>query len=233
MLVYPLVEGRELGWPTWSLVLLGAAVPVLAGFTWYQRRRSRSGATPLIEMRVFTKRSYTSGVLFVVVFFGAVVGFSLAVGLFLRIGLRYTPLAASLAMSAWAIGAFLGAAFGSTMTNKLGRNILHLGLGLMGGGLAGLYIGFATAGAGLTGLNLVVPLLLFGIGMGMIFAPLFDIILAAWKTTRSARPPACWSRFNRSALRSGSRYSVPSSSVASAPRPTRTTTWTPPCLLRC
>jgi MFS family permease len=98
-------------------------------------------------------------------------------GMFLQMGLRYTPLAASLAMSAWAIGAFLGTAFSSNMTNKLGRNILHLGLGLMGGGLAGLYIAFATAGAGLTSWNFVVPLLLFGIGMGMIFARLFDIVL--------------------------------------------------------
>jgi EmrB/QacA subfamily drug resistance transporter len=178
MLVYPLVQGRELGWPAWSLALLGASVPVLATFAWYQLRRRRAGDIPLIELSVFARRSYTSGVLFVVVFFGAVVGFSLAVGLFLQLGLRYTPLAASLAMAAWAVGAFVGTAFGSTMTGKLGRHILHLGLGLMGLALIGLYGVFASVGSGLTAWSLAVPLLLFGIGMGMIFAPLFDIVLS-------------------------------------------------------
>ena len=33
LLVYPLVQGRELGWPTWTLIMLGAALPVL-GSLW-------------------------------------------------------------------------------------------------------------------------------------------------------------------------------------------------------
>lgn len=178
LLIYPLVQGRELGWPTWSFLTLAAAVPVVGTFIWYQHYRARAGKTPLIVLSVFTRRSYTAGVLFVLLFFGACVGFSLAVGLFLQLGLRYSPLEASLAMVAWAIGAFIGTGFGSTMTNRLGRHILHIGLSLMSLGLVGLYIVFATLGAQLSGWNLVLPLLLFGIGMGMIFAPLFDIILS-------------------------------------------------------
>jgi predicted MFS family arabinose efflux permease len=158
--------------------MLGAARPVLGAFAWYQHHRAQSGAVPLIELSVFAKRSYTAGVLFVVVFFGAVVGFSLSVGLFLQLGLRYSPLGASLAMLAWAIGAFVGTAFGSIMTPKLGRHIVHFGLTLMAAGLLGLYLVFALAGGSLTGWTMVGPNLLFGIGMGMIFAPLFDIILS-------------------------------------------------------
>jgi EmrB/QacA subfamily drug resistance transporter len=178
LLVYPLVQGRELGWPTWTLLVLGSALPVLGGFAWYQRHRARAGAVPLIELSVFTKRSYTAGVLFVVVFFGAVVGFSLSVGLFLQLGLRYSPLGASLAMLAWAIGSFIGTAFGSILTSKLGRHIVHIGLTVMAAGLVGLYLVFAVAGSGLTAWTLAGPMLLFGIGMGMIFPPLFGIILS-------------------------------------------------------
>nr|BFE86573.1 hypothetical protein GCM10020093_091740 [Planobispora longispora] len=75
-LVYPLVQGHELGWPTWSLILLAASVPVFAAFVWHQLRRTRSGRTPLIELAVLAKRSYTSGVAFAVIFFGAITGFS-------------------------------------------------------------------------------------------------------------------------------------------------------------
>ncbi|HWF40485.1 MAG TPA: MFS transporter, partial [Acidothermaceae bacterium] len=49
MLVYPLVQGREQGWPVWSIALLIASVPVLAVFGWLQTTRRRAGKTTLIE----------------------------------------------------------------------------------------------------------------------------------------------------------------------------------------
>ncbi|WP_207401237.1 MFS transporter [Actinomadura roseirufa] len=178
MLVYPLVQGRELGWPAWSLILLAGSVPVLALFTVHQLRRGRAGRTPLLRLSVFARRSYGSGVLFVVVFFGTITGFSLAVGLFLQLGLGYGPLGASLAMVSWAIGAFAGSAFGGMTMNRLGRHVLHIGLTMMAAGMTALYAVFGTAGTGLGGWHLAAPLLVFGAGMGMIFVPLFDIIVA-------------------------------------------------------
>jgi MFS family permease len=131
---------------------------------------------------VLARRSYASGVLFVVVFFGALAGFGLAVGLFLQLGLGYSPVRASLAMAAWAVGAFLGTGVGSTMTARLGRRILHVGLAVMAAGLAGVFVVLDRSGTGVTGWHLsgwhlAGPLLVYGAGMGMIFAPLFDIIM--------------------------------------------------------
>jgi EmrB/QacA subfamily drug resistance transporter len=177
LLVYPLVQGRELGWPTWSLGMLAAAIPTLAVFVAHQTRRRGAGRTPLVELSVFAKRSYTSGVLFVIVFFGAIVGFSLAIGLFLQLGLHYSALDAAVAMAAWPVGAFIGSIFGSTMMTKLGRHILHIGLAIMTVGMVHLYTVFAGAGSDLGAWDLTVPLLAYGTGMGMIFVPLFDIIV--------------------------------------------------------
>ncbi|MFD0903617.1 MFS transporter [Actinomadura sediminis] len=178
LLVYPLVQGRELGWPAWTLAMLAGSVPALALFVLHQLRRGRSGRTPLLRLSVFANRSYTSGVLFVIVFFGTITGFSLATGLFLQLGLGRTPLEASLAMAPWAVGAFLGSIVGGTTMNTLGRRVLHLGLVLMTAALAVLCAVFETAGAGLDDRHLIAPFLLFGLGMGMIFVPLFDIIVA-------------------------------------------------------
>ncbi|MEV0717362.1 MFS transporter [Asanoa sp. NPDC050611] len=175
LLVYPLVQGREQGWPLWMFAMAAAAVPVFAAFAIRQHRRAGSGRDPLVELTVFKRRSYTSGVLFVIVFFGAIAGFSLAVGMFLQLVLGYSPMKASLTMSAWAVGAFIGSGFGSTMRNRLGRRILHIGLGLMLVGIAALYPVFQIAGVG--ALELLGPLLVYGVGMGMIFVPLFDIIM--------------------------------------------------------
>ncbi len=177
LLVFPLVQGLELDWPVWSLAMLVGSIPVLGGFARYQLYRARRGDTPLVELSVFAKRSYASGVAFVVVFFGAVVGFSLAVGLFLQLGLGFSPTRASLTMGAWAVGAFLGSGFSAGMMAKLGRRILHIGLSIMGVGMAALYAVITHAGTAVGPGHMVVPLVAFGAGMGMIFVPLFDIIM--------------------------------------------------------
>ncbi len=63
MLVYPLVQGRELGWPLWVQAAAGRrrcrCSPPSAGS---QVRRRDAGATPLIEPGIFAKRSYVSGI---------------------------------------------------------------------------------------------------------------------------------------------------------------------------
>ncbi|MFI6586592.1 MFS transporter [Embleya sp. NPDC050493] len=177
MLVHPLVQGRELGWPTWSLVECAASLPVLAGFAVYQLRREAAGRVPLIRLGVFRRRSYASGVGFVMVFFGAIVGISMAVGLFLQLGLGYSPTRASLTMGAWALGAFVGSGLSGAVMGKLGRRILHIGLSVMAAGIAWMYLVFADAGVGIGTGDLLAPLALFGLGMGMIFVPVFDIIM--------------------------------------------------------
>jgi EmrB/QacA subfamily drug resistance transporter len=177
MLVHPLVQGRELGWPTWTLVECAASLPVLGAFAVYQVRRAAAGKVPLVELGVFKHRSYASGVGFVMVFFGAIVGISMAIGLFLQMGLGYSPTKASVTMGAWAVGAFVGSGLSGAVMGKLGRRILHIGLAVMAAGMTGLYLVFDHSGAGLGAGDLIAPLAVFGFGMGMIFVPVFDIIM--------------------------------------------------------
>ncbi|GAB3958959.1 MFS transporter [Actinoallomurus acanthiterrae] len=177
MLIFPLVQGRELGWPMWTKVLLACSVPVLALFAAYQIRRKRVGATPLIEPGVFTRRSYASGVVFAIAFTGAMGGTLLTLGVFMQVGLGYSPLRAGLTTAPWAFGAMIGSAISGMLMVKLGRRLLHIGLAGMGTGLAVLYGVFQYVGPGLTSVDFIAPLLVGGVGMGMIFVPMFDIIL--------------------------------------------------------
>ena len=171
LLTFPLVQGRELGWPAWSFAMLGASVPVLGLFGWIQTRKSGSR---LLEMSVFRKRSYVSGVVFVAVFFGAMVGLSLVIGLFLQLGQGFSATKASLVMSGWPVGGFIGSALGGTLGARLGRDILHVGLTVMGLGTLWIYLTFHAHST-----SLVLPTVVYGLGMGAIFMPVFDIIVGA------------------------------------------------------
>ena len=111
-------------------------------------RRGRAGRNPLVELSVFARRSYTSGVLFVIVFFGAIVGFSLAVGMFLQLVLGYSPMKASLTMAGVGGGRVRRLRLRQHDDEPLGRHILHIGLALMLVGTGALYAVFQIDGLG-------------------------------------------------------------------------------------
>jgi hypothetical protein len=140
-------------------------------------RRKRSGATPLIEPSVFARRSYTSGVLFAIAFTGAMGGTMLTLGVFMQVGLGYSPLRASLTSMPWAVGAMIGSGVSGATMARFGRRLLHFGLAGMAAGLAALCVVLAVSGTSIGSAHFIVPLLVGGAGMGMIFVPMFDIIL--------------------------------------------------------
>ena len=59
-LIYALVEGRDLGWPTWLYGVVAGAVAVFAVFVWSERRSDH----PIIEPSLFTHRGFVAGQVF-------------------------------------------------------------------------------------------------------------------------------------------------------------------------
>src|SRR5262249_14291622 len=55
LLVYPLIEGRDLGWPAWTFAMLAAGAAGLVLFGIVERRRERSGRSPLVTTSVFSR----------------------------------------------------------------------------------------------------------------------------------------------------------------------------------
>lgn len=175
-LVFPLVDGRTLGWPVWIFGVLAAAVPLLAVFVVHQRRQERTGRATLVETSVLRKRSYVSGIVFVLVFFGALTGFTLTMGLFLQVGVGMTALHASLYLMTMSIGTMLGAGIGSWAATAVGRPILHAGLAVMAAGTVVLLVALHGSGPVPGFWTLTPGLCVFGLGMGQIFVPLFSIV---------------------------------------------------------
>jgi MFS family permease len=177
-LVFPLAQGHALGWPAWLYAMLAASVLVLALFAIYQIRRQRAGRTPLVEPSIFGHRSYRAGIVFSIVFVGSLGGIVMIFNVFLQNGLGFTAWHSALTTAPWAAGAFVGSAIGGIAMSKLGRRILHAGLVVEAAGLLGVYAMLRGAGAGVGTVDLLAPMVVGGIGMGMVFVPLFDIVMA-------------------------------------------------------
>jgi EmrB/QacA subfamily drug resistance transporter len=177
-LVYPLIEGREAGWPVWTFAMLAAGIALLGVFALQQLRRTRSGQDGLIEPSIFANRGYSAGTLVLLVFFLGMTGFMFALTLFLQIGQGFSALHAGLTFVPWSAGLAVGAGLsGGLLAPRYGRRVLELG-GLVS--LAGTLLLIHEASSGFVSTWDILPgLLVSGLGMGLIVAPLFEIIIAA------------------------------------------------------
>jgi MFS family permease len=179
LLVYPLIQGREAGWPAWTFVSMGAAAVVLAIFVAVERRRERQGVSPLVTMSLFRKRAFSAGLATVLVFFAGMIGLMLVFTLYLQLSQGFSAIDAGLAMIPWSLGTAVGAGVGAGVLGpKFGRPTLHGGLAVMLAGVLGMIGVVGSATGDVSALSLAGPELLAGIGMGAMLAPLFDFVLA-------------------------------------------------------
>ena len=177
-LVYPLVEGRDLGWPVWAYVLIGISPLVFLAFGLLERRVEARGIAPLVALSLFRQRAFTVGVLGSAAFFSGVPSFFFTLSLTLQLGLHYSALHAGLSTAPFAIASAAGSATSVRLAPRLGRRILFLGSGLLVTGVTLTAVVLHFRGTDLQGWELAVPFVLAGAGLGCFVAPLLTIVLA-------------------------------------------------------
>lgn len=180
LLVYPLIQGREKGWPVYMFVLMAASVPVFALFGLQQRSRVRTGRTTLVELSLFRKPAFVGGQLFGIFFFCGMGALFLVLMLHLQLSLGYSSLHAGLTGLPFSLGAAVGAGLGGgLLAPKYGRRVLHGGVIAMCIGLIAIALSVRHWGAGLTSLQLAPSYGVAGLGMGFLIASYFGIIVSS------------------------------------------------------
>jgi EmrB/QacA subfamily drug resistance transporter len=179
LLVYPLIQGRDYGWPWWTYFMMASGLLFLVAFVFQQRRRERRNEAPLVTMSIFSHRGYSAGLTFALLFFAGFGGTLLCSTLFLQIGQRFTPIHAAVCTIPLSIGLVIGAALsGGFLGPKYGRRTLQAGV--IVSGIGWLILALRIHHGGTIGfVDLLPGLLIAGIGLGLVVAPMFDIILAS------------------------------------------------------
>jgi len=174
LLIVPLIQGRDLGWPAWTYAMIAAALVAFGLFVVSERHSGH----PVITPSLFGKRGFVVGLLIVGGFYAALSAFVLVVNLLLQSGLGWTPLHTGFALVPWAVGTAVATlASGIVLAEKLGRAGLHLGLAIAIAGLLALWWSTAHWGDALTVGKLAPALFVTGFGSGLLFIPLFDFVL--------------------------------------------------------
>ncbi|WP_040814033.1 MFS transporter [Nocardia concava] len=178
LLVYPLNEGRRLDWPAWTFVMIGASAVVFAVFGVYERWRARTVGSPLIDLELFRSKPFTVGLASWLLFWIGFGGFFLIWTLFMQAGLGWSPMRAGLTSVFFAVGAGIGAGVSvSLLAPKFGKWVLLAG-GLITAGGFGLYGAMAAHyESDFASWQMVLPLIVTGIGFGIVVAPTIDMLL--------------------------------------------------------
>ncbi|BCY11696.1 MFS transporter [Actinoplanes sp. L3-i22] len=170
-LVLPLIQGREAGWPWWSFALLGLAVLAFAALA----RRQSTSPHPILAPGLLRKRAFVAGLSVAVVLFAGSGGLMLILSLFLQLGLHYSALHTGLALAPLAVGIGVSSLLVPALFPRLGRRLLHVGLGTQ---LLGV-LGFAVmAATGPSDPAFAVAALVSGLGLGLLFGPLIQSTLS-------------------------------------------------------
>lgn len=177
LLLYPLVQGREYGWPTWTFLSMAASVPVFALFVAYERVKDRRDGSPVVQLRLFRKRSFAVGIAIAVTFFLGVSSFALLLTLFLQTGLGFQPLHAGLTFLPFSGGVLVASGLAARLAPKFGRGVIMAGAVVMAAGMVGLIATVHHYGSAVTTWEMVPALVVAGLGMGAVVAPLADILL--------------------------------------------------------
>jgi EmrB/QacA subfamily drug resistance transporter len=178
LLLYPLVQGRQLGWPTWTFISMAASAPVFALFVWYERIKDRRDGSPLVPPRLFRDRGFSAGMAIAVTFFMGIASFGLVLTLFLQLGLGFTPLHAGLTFLPFSVGVLISSGAAARLAPRFGRGVTMTGALIIAAGMAGIIVTTHHYGPAVTTWELVPSLVAVGLGLGTVIAPLADIVLA-------------------------------------------------------
>ncbi|MGB8622110.1 MAG: MFS transporter [Paracoccaceae bacterium] len=178
LVIFPLIDGRQIGWPWWCYAAMASALPLAGVFVWWQKRQAARGAPQLLPAELLGSRNFLVGIAVGTLLFSGMPGFFFLMALFLQEGYGLTALQSGLTTIPFPVGVLLASIIAGRLGNRWMRRRISIGGGMMA--LAMLMLSFLVRHLGgvLERLELIAPLLLGGLGLGTAVSPLFNTILS-------------------------------------------------------
>ncbi len=173
-IVWALINGNSEGW-TSPLILgaLAAGIALLIAFLLWERR----APAPMLPPRFFASRAFSLANLSAMLMSFGMFGAIFLLVQFLQFARLYSPLEAGLAILPWTLAPMFVAPIAGALSDRIGGGLL------MGAGLTLQAIGLAWLGlvssTSVEYLAMVPAFVISGIGMGLFFAPMANVILSA------------------------------------------------------
>ena len=173
-IVWGVINGNDLGWTSAQVLgSIGAGVALLVGFLAWEART----AQPMLPLGVFRLRAFSSANAVSFLMYFGMFGSVFLLSQFFQVVQGYSPFQAGLRTLPWTGMPVVVAPIAGILAGRIGgRPILATGMAIQAVALAWLA---AIVTPTVAYEALVVPFILAGIGMGLFFAPIANVVLSA------------------------------------------------------
>jgi EmrB/QacA subfamily drug resistance transporter len=166
-LIYPLIRGRETGWPLWSIISIPISFLLLIIFAINQKKNNS-----LIDLQLFRNRDFNIGLGAVVAYFIVQDSYFFINTMMLQLGMGLTPKATGYYFVAQGIGFVIAALYSIRLVAVYGKKVLQVGVITMIVMLC-MHLLFIKE----TGYLFISILFLYGIGCGAVLPSLLTLAL--------------------------------------------------------
>ena len=180
--VYGLVRSQSLGWSSSEVVVsLAAGTALLVAFIWQELRTSE----PMLPMSFFANRSFAvTNAVSIAMYFG-MFGSIFFLSQFLQNVLHNSPLQAGVKLLVWTGAVMVVSPVAGFMSERYGSRLFMVaGLGLQAIALGMLAM---LASVDQTYASMVIPFVLAGSGMALVFAPSANAVLSSVRTAQTGQ----------------------------------------------
>ncbi len=173
-LVWGLVRANQQGWTSPEILgTLAAGTAVMVAFVLYELRSQ----APMLPIRYFRNRTFSGANAASLFMFFGMFGSVFLLAQFFQTVQGLSPLDAGLRILPWTAMPIIVAPTAGALSDRInGRTLMAIGLALQGIGL--LWIGHVISPTAPYS-DFVIPFVLSGVGMGMFFAPVANVVLSS------------------------------------------------------
>ncbi|MCX5078241.1 MFS transporter [Streptomyces sp. NBC_00424] len=177
LLTFPLIQGREAGWPWWTWACFVASFVAFGLFVTLERAVDKRGGDPLMRLSLFAQRSFSLGIVLVLAVYALLTSYYLALSIAMQEGFGMSALGAGLVYTPAAVTFFVFSKIAGRLVPKYGRRVLEIGAVVLASGYLATAI-VLLSGPRLTPGLIIPTLMLQSVGGGLLITPLLNTVLS-------------------------------------------------------
>lgn len=200
-LIYPLVRGRELHWPWWSIAMIGSSFVWLYLFIREQRNKLQKGKLPLLDVRLFAFKDFNIGLCAVLFYFMVQDTYFVINGVLFQNGFGFSSSSTGIFFVFQGIGYVLASLVSLRLVPVYGKKILLFGVLIMVVSLIFHLIFFNSPS--IKSYILLPILFVYGIGCGSVLPSLLTMALKNIPPAFAGAASGTFSTFQQTAIALG------------------------------
>lgn len=173
-LIYPLIQGREAGWPLWSIGLLILSFGIFSFFVYNQKKKLTDNRNPLIDVRLFKIKDFNIGLIAVLFHFMLHTSYLLMSAVYLQNGLGVSALDCGLYFIVPGALFVVSSVFAARLIIRFGKRVLQAGVVILA---LAFYLQMKLWGPGAGALLIIGLMGVWGLGNGLVLPSLMNIAL--------------------------------------------------------